>query len=71
MPNHKIYYNNRTGCYTIYKKNNCSVDTNVVNVCLECAENGKYCDCVCDECSKVYIESIDICNRCNNMICNK
>ena len=71
MPTQKIYYNNRTGCFTIRKTNNCSVDTNVVNVCKECADNGKYCDCVCKKCSETYILRKEVCNRCINIECNQ
>jgi hypothetical protein len=73
MPNQKIYYNNRTGCFTICKTNNCPVDPNVVNVCKECADNGKYCECTCEECRRSVFR-INECNECtrgDNGICGQ
>ncbi len=73
IPNQKIYYNNRTGCYTICKTNNCPVDPNVVNVCKECADNGKYCECTCEEC-RTSVFRINECNECtrgDNGICGQ
>ncbi len=68
MPTQKIYYNNRTGCFTIRKTNNCPSD---VNFCIECFNNKKYCDCVCDKCVAPFYYTKISCDDCRKKWCNK